>query len=239
MSFLAPLIEVQDLDLAADAATVRSAKLPEREAVPLLEAKLAEIDSTLAAATVERAGKETEEEQVGREVTQVVRDIEEAEVERYSGKRKNQDEAAAHSESQQRLHDKQTALEEREMELLEEIEAVEARIAEQESARAVNRAEAEKVAKAILKVEEEVRVELGRLSDTREKIASGIPAGLFSAYERVRAQPQKGGRGAALLAEGRCGGCRIKLPSLEKSRMLAEPEDALIQCPQCRRVLVR
>jgi hypothetical protein len=239
MSFLAPLLEVQDLDLAADAARTRSAKLPEREATPLLEAKLVEIESRLAAASAERALKQTEEEQIGDEVTQIARDIEAAEVERYSGKRKNQDEAAAHSESQARLHEKQTSLEERELELLEELEAVESRIEVQESARAANRAESEKVAQTISKVEAEVSAELGRFADARETVVGRVPTNVLTAYERVRAQAQKGGRGAAMLAEGRCSACRIKLPSLEKTRMLSEPEEALIQCPQCRRVLIR
>jgi predicted nucleic acid-binding Zn-ribbon protein len=239
MSFLAPLLDVQALDLEADAARNRSAKLPEREAIPVIKAKLAEIDSRLSAANAERAERQAEEEQIGQEVTQVARDIEAAEVERYSGKRINQDESAAHKESQERLHEKQTALEEREMELLEEIDAVESRVSEEESARAANRTESEQVAETIRKVEGEVVAELERLAESRAEIAKNIPANLTAAYERVRAQAQKGGRGAALLAEGRCGGCQIKLPSLEKTRMLAEPEEALIQCPQCRRVLVR
>jgi hypothetical protein len=239
MSFLAPLLEVQDLDFAADTARTRSATLSEREAIPLLEAKRAEIESLLSSAAAERVQKQTEEEQIAEQVTQVARDIEAAEVERYSGKRKNQDEAAAHNESQTKLHEKQASLEEREMELLEEIEAVESRVEEQEVARVANRAESENVAELIGKVEAEVSVELGRLANARDEIVGRVPEKILSAYERVRAQAQKGGRGAAMLAEGRCGGCRIKLPSLEKTRMLAEPEEALIQCPQCRRVLVR
>jgi predicted nucleic acid-binding Zn-ribbon protein len=239
MSLLAPLLEVQDLDLAADAALLRSAKLPERERLPLLESKLVEIESLLAAANAERAERQAEEEVIGGEVAQIVRDVEAAEVERYSGKRKNQDEAAAHKESQERLRTRQSELEDREMELLEEIESIERRVEDHESARASNRADIEKVLEAILKAEGEVAVELERLSASREKIGTGVPEPLLTAYERIRAQPQKAGRGAAMLADGRCGGCRIKLPSLEKTRMLAEPEDALIQCPQCRRVLVR
>ncbi len=239
MSFLALLLEVQDLDLAADAARLRYAKFPERESRPLLESKLAEIDSLLAAANAERAEKQTEEEVIGREVAQIVRDLEAAEVDRYSGKRKNQDEAAAHKESQERLRVRQSELEDREMELLEEIESIERRVEDQESARTSNRADFEKVREAILKVEGEVGVELERLSVSREKIGVGVPKPILTAYERIRAQPQKAGRGAAMLADGRCGGCRIQLPSLEKTRMLAKPEDALIQCPQCRRVLVR
>lgn len=239
MSFLAPLLEVQDLDLAADAARKRSTKLPERDAIPQIEAKLFEIDVRLAAANALRSEKQAEEEQISKEVIQTASDIEAAEVERYSGKRKNQDEAVAHKESQARLHEKQNSLEVREMELLEEIEAVESQIEEHESDGAVSRAELERVGQAIRKVEEEVSAELVRLTNARAPIVGRIPENVFSAYERVRAQAQKGGRGAGMLAEGRCGGCRIKLPSLEKTRMLQEPEDALIQCPQCRRVLVR
>jgi predicted nucleic acid-binding Zn-ribbon protein len=239
MSFLAPLLEVQDLDVAADAARVRSARLPERETLPLLETKLSEIDSRLAGANAERAAAQAEEERVGQEVAQVARDIEAAEIDRYSGKRKNQDEAAAHNESQERLRERQTALEEQEMELLESVESVERRIEEEESARTSNLADSEKARDVIRKVEAEVSVELGRFSEAREKVSQRVPKNIFVAYERVRAQPQKTGRGAGTLADGRCGGCRIKLPSLEKTRMIAEPEDALIQCPQCRRVLVR
>lgn len=239
MSFLAPLLEIQILDLASDAARKRLAELPEREALPVVEARRIEIDARLAAARADRSLRETEEEEIGAAVSQIVKDIEAAEVERYSGKRKNQDEAAAHKESQQTLHEKQAALEEQEMALLEAIEAVDARIREEESARATNRVDSERIEEAIRKVEEEVSAELDRLAKERQGITTSVPENILSTYDRVRGQAQKGGRGAAMLADGRCGGCRIKLPSLEKTKMLASPEDGLIQCPQCRRVLVR
>ncbi len=130
MYFLAPLLEVQDLDLAADAARTRSAKLPERQAIPLLVAEFEEIDSRLAAANAARA-------------------------------------------------EKQTSLEERELEFLEEIEAIENRIEEQDSARAANRAESARVVEAIRKVEGEVLAELGRLAEAREKIVGSIPTDLL------------------------------------------------------------
>lgn len=239
MSFLGPLLAVQDLDLAADAARDRSASMPERDAIPLLANRLAEINAALAQAQGDRSLRQTEEEEIDREVSQLASEIEAAELDRYSGKRKNRDEAAAHEESQQSLREKQSALEERELELLEAIESIEGRISEHESAGAANRAETERAVEAIRKVESEVAAELDRLAEARLELVPRVPEPVLKAYERVRTQPQKGGRGAATLAEGRCGACRIKLPSLEKTRMLAEPEDALLQCPQCRRVLVR
>jgi len=239
LSFLTPLLEIQAIDSKADAARKRSAELSERDALPIIATKLAEIEARLAAAQSDRELREAEEEEIGKAVSQIVTDIEAAEVERYSGKRKNQDEAAAHKESQEKLHEKQTAFEEQEMALLEAIEAVDDRIHAEESARVANRADTEKIEEAIRKVEQEVSSEIDRLTAERQGFMAGIPEKILSTYDRVRSQAQKVGRGAALLADGRCGGCRIKLPSLERTKMLASPEDALIQCPQCRRVLVR
>ena len=239
MSFLAPLLEIQALDTAADAARKRSRELSEREALPLVATQLGEIEARLAAARADRVLRETEEHEVGKAVSQIVKDLEAAEIERYSGKRKNQDEASAHKESQQKLHEKQTDLEEQEMALLEAIEDVDTRIQAEEAAQATNRADAGKIEEAIRKVEQEVALEIGGLESKRSKLTPVVPGDILVAYDRVRAQPQKGGRGAAALADGRCGGCRIKLPSLERTKMLASPEETLIQCPQCRRVLVR
>lgn len=239
MSFLAPLLEIQDLDLAADAARERSLTLPERESIPLLASALSEIEAQLAAAREERSGFEGEEEEIGLAVSQLVRDIEAAEVERYSGKRIDRDEAKAHDDSQEKRRAKQSELEEREMALLESIEAVEHRIIEHESARAANREDAAKAEAQIRQVEADVAKAVERLGEERAKIAPQVPDDVLSTYERVRVHPRMRGRGAAQLVDGFCQGCRIKLPSLEKTRMLAKPEDAVITCPQCQRVLVR
>jgi predicted nucleic acid-binding Zn-ribbon protein len=116
---------------------------------------------------------------------------------------------------------------------------VETQIAMDEAERASSHAERQALQELVARVDAEVEAELARLDEARLRWVPHVAAAVLAAYERVRAQPRAGGRGAATIAEGRCTGCRIKLPSLELRRMLAEPEDALLQCPQCRRVLVR
>jgi hypothetical protein len=180
-----------------------------------------------------------EEERVGRDVAQLARDIESAEVEHYSGKRKDEEEAALHEQSQSQMREEQESLEEREMELLESIEAVEKQIEEHESADATCSANARERQDVIDEVEAEVASELEVLEKKRQNLIPQAPTAVLAAYERIRTQPRSVGRGAALLEEGSCTGCRVKLPSFELTGMLAEPEEALIQCPQCRRVLVR
>lgn len=239
MSFLAPLLEVQDLDRAADAARDRALGLSERLALPVIAERIAQTEAQLEQARGERVRMEATEHELADAVAQIAKDIEAADVARYSGKRKDRDEAAAHHTSQQTLRDRQEGLEEQEMELLESIEAVEAQIGEYESSIGLQRAESAALAEAIRKVESEVEVETARLGESRAALTQRIPAEVVVVYERVRSQPRNGGRGATSLTQGRCSGCGIQLPSLENRRMMAEPEAALLQCPQCRRVLVR
>ena len=239
MSLLAPLLDIQELDLAADGARKRSETLPEREQIPLLAARLAEIDARMSTCQVERAQLQTEEEELGTEVSEIVRDLEAAEVERYSGKRFDRDEAKAHDDSQLRLRERKESIEERELELLEALEDVEGRIEAEQTQRVANRDESESATESIKKVEAEVAAELERLAESRLALVPSIPENILVAYDRVRSQPRAGGRATAALASGNCGACGIMLPSHEHTKMLSEPEDALIQCPQCRRILVR
>lgn len=239
MSLLEPLLEILDLDLAAEAARARSSELPERAALPQLQAERTRIEAEIAAAEVERVETQAEEERLGSEVSQLARDIETADLERYSGKRMDRDEAAAHDASQHELRERKDALEAQELALLERLEAVEQRLESASTVRSAKGLEIERAERAICAVEAEVASEIARLLSARERIAPKIPPVILAAYDRVREQPRAGGRGAAPLKDGRCGACRIALPSHVKAKMLAEPDDALIQCPQCRRVLVR
>lgn len=239
MSFLAPLLAAQDLDLEVDDAHRREAGLPERQKLPVIAEKVAALDAELAGVRARRAELEAEEHALGEAVAEIVRALEAADLERYSGKRKDRDAAKAHDAAQQALREKQSGLEEQEMVLLETIEEVDARIVELESTIGGHRAAAAELTESLRQAVAEIQAEVARISEARAALVEKLPAEVLKGYERVRAQPRSGGRGATGLVDGRCTGCRIQLPSLEKRRMLAEPEDALLQCPQCRRVLVR
>ena len=239
MSYLAPLLEVQELDLAVDVARKRALELPERAALPRLTERIAQVEAELAGALRERAELEQAEHALAGEDEQLGRDLEAAELARYSGRRKDRDEAVAHDASQQAKRDEKAAIEARELALLESIDALEERIVSIETTRASLRAESERLVEAIEKAERELAAVVTDLVESRANLARPLPEPVLVAYERVRLQPRSGGRGATALVDGRCTGCRIQLPSLERKRILEEPEDAAIQCPQCRRVLVR
>ena len=239
MSRLAPLLEIQELDVAAVAARTRSDELPERARLPELAQAIAALEAEAQTTAGERQALETTEEELGRAVAAMAADIEAAELERYSGKRKDRDAALAHDAAQEERRAKKAALEEQEMEVLEGIEGLEERVAELAQRRSAQQAEGEAITATIAAVEAEVASDLERLAAQRLELEPSVPKPVLAAYDRVRARPGAGVQGATRLVKGSCEGCRIKLPSLVNRQMLDEPEDALIQCPQCRRVLVR
>ena len=48
-----------------------------------------------------------------------------------------------------------------------------------------------------------------------------------------------GGVGAARLSGARCEGCHLEIPSAELERLRRAPDDAVVNCPECARILVR
>jgi predicted nucleic acid-binding Zn-ribbon protein len=56
-------------------------------------------------------------------------------------------------------------------------------------------------------------------------------------YEKIRAS--SGGLGAAPLRQRRCGGCQLELNNVDMSRIKAAPDDEVLRCEECRRILVR
>lgn len=89
------------------------------------------------------------------------------------------------------------------------------------------------VAEAHAQVDRDLAAEL----EARSTVAAGLPADLAALYEQLRAR--LGGVAAALLVNGRCGGCHLALPATEVARLRKEPPETLVRCEQCERILVR
>jgi uncharacterized protein len=77
--------------------------------------------------------------------------------------------------------------------------------------------------------------EAGRRRE-REQVVATLPADLLAEYERRRA---RGGTGAALLRERRCGACRLELDRTALAALRSSPPDEVAHCEECGTVLVR
>ena len=99
-------------------------------------------------------------------------------------------------------------------------------------------------------VEDELRAEVAardaevsRLSGEARDIASSraveagkVPTALLTLYEKIRAHS---GLGAARLHRGRCSGCQLELTVSDLDTYRRAPENEVLRCVECDRILVR
>ena len=83
----------------------------------------------------------------------------------------------------------------------------------------------------------EIEAEAADLRDERDRAAATLPPDLLALYERMRGQHD--GVGAAALRQHRCEGCRLELNAADLREIAAAPEDEVLRCPECDRLLVR
>ena len=78
--------------------------------------------------------------------------------------------------------------------------------------------------------------ELVSLRASREERAAQLSRDLLAQYEQSKCRA--GTSGAAQVVKGRCDGCRIALSPLDVDRWKAQPESIFMPCPECGRLLV-
>jgi len=83
----------------------------------------------------------------------------------------------------------------------------------------------------------EIDRQLGESEAQRGPVATELPADLLTLYDRLR--ESKGGVGAALLRQRRCGGCMLDLDNAELATIRAAADDDVMRCEECSRILVR
>jgi predicted nucleic acid-binding Zn-ribbon protein len=131
---------------------------------------------------------------------------------------------------------RQAVLEDEQLEVMEQREAVGMDVAHAQ--RVLGEAEheqgavAERRDRALLDIDS---AEAGRRRE-REQVVAALPADLLAEYERRRS---RGGTGAALLRERRCGACRLELDRTALAALRSAPPDEVAHCEECGTVLVR
>lgn len=83
----------------------------------------------------------------------------------------------------------------------------------------------------------EIEGKRSELLALRSLAAAQISADVIALYEKIR--ETSGGIGAAQLKDGQCQGCHLQVNTVELTRMKSLPEDEIVRCEECRRILVR
>ena len=131
------------------------------------------------------------------------------------------------------LQGRVTELEDAALVAMEAVEEAEAAAAAAAQRAAAAQAAGEQNREALGQDKAEVEAQLRRLQRDRSAITAQLAPASTALYDRLR--KRAGGIAVAEVAQGRCQGCRLTLPSYTIQQ--ARQADRLQQCPTCRRVL--
>lgn len=128
-------------------------------------------------------------------------------------------------------------LEDNELDVMEQLETAQARLAELRDRVAEIDARAAELVASRDATAGDVTKQVAAFTDERKVTATGVPTDLLALYEKIRTQ--KGGVGAAALRARRCGGCSLELTAADLGAIAKAPTDEVLRCEECNRILVR
>jgi uncharacterized protein len=231
------LLELADLDAELGRLEHRRRSLPEHGELNDLEERDRALGDELTALTAregdlkrEQAKAEADVEQVR---TRIGRDRTRLDAGQVSSPRELEN---LQSEIESLLR-RQSDLEDAELDVMERLEAVQARLGEAADERTAVAARLTEVTARRDAALAELSEQSGKASDRRAAVVAEEPADLMDLYERLRAQ--HGGVGAAALRRGQCQGCHLSLNTVDLNAIRGAAPDEVVRCEECRRILVR
>ena len=230
------LLELQDRDIAVDRLRHRRDTLAERAALDTVRTELEAVEKRLADATGRRDEAGHEERRFDDEATSL--EAKAAEVERrlYSGEVSSPRELQLLQADVDQLRRHRRGLEDRELDVMERREALDAEVARFEARAGELRAEATRLASTLSATEAEIDEELGGERAARDELAAVLDAALLEDYEQRRERAR--GFGAARLVGTTCQGCHLSIPSVEAERIRTSPPGTVAHCDNCGCILV-
>ncbi|MCL8250155.1 C4-type zinc ribbon domain-containing protein [Aeromicrobium fastidiosum] len=232
----AALLELQAQDALLAQLQHRKNTLPELAEITALEARFKELDGQriehdTAVSDLTRAQKKADAE-VEMVKTRRTRDEERL----NSGAVSNPKDLASLQHELVALERRIGTLEDEELEIMQSLEEAQARLTNVQGDLSAVTAELEqKVAArdaAIAVLDEQASA----AQTDRATSAADVPDDLVTLYDKLRGQY---GTGAAALRARRCEGCRLEINGADLRELAAQPEDDVLRCPECSRILVR
>lgn len=231
------LLDVQELDSRIDRLAHRRRTLPELAEITDLRKQRDE-----AAADVVVA--QTEVDDLGREQRKADADVEQVKSRRARDQRRlDQGQVGSPKELQNLQHEIETLerrisdLEDAELDVMERLETAQAQLDQLQASIGEYDEGLRELEKRRDAATAEIDAEVREAESERGQIVAGLPDDLLKLYERLRGS--HGGVGAAALVQRRCQGCQLELNAADLREIAAAPEDEVLRCEECQRILVR
>jgi uncharacterized protein len=231
------LLELADIDAELARIEHRRRGLPELDELARLEARDAELRDSVAALTAQNSDLNREQAKAEGDVEQVRARID-RDRQRLDGGMVNSPRELENLQSEvQSLHRRQSDLEEVVLDVMERREGAQAALDQATAERDGLAAKLVEVTGARDTALAELADQSAKAADRRTEVSAAVPADLLELYDKLRAQ--HGGVGAAALRQRRCQGCNLTLNTVDVNAIRSAPDDEVLRCEECRRILVR
>ena len=237
-SELESLLALQERDGALDRLLHRHQTLPERDALHEAEADAAALDARLSRDGAERDGVAREEQQLDDEARSLAGKATEVEARMYSGEVSSPQELQAMQSDVEQLRRHQRTVENRELELMEAREPLDADARRARAAPLGARASSTRIAAALADGRSrDHRRDAGRARGPRRASPAGIDERLVKEYERCRALAQ-GRRASRASSAPPARVVTSRSPPSRPSRSSSSGGHPLAHCDNCGAILV-
>jgi uncharacterized protein len=233
---LEALLLVQEQDTALDRLRHRRASLPERAQ---LETRAGELQARSLDADRVREERDhvlAQERRMDDQARAIGEHADDVDRRLYSGTVSSPRELQAMQADVEMLRRQRSDLEDRELEIMEQRETLEAQLGALEAEIGTARADVERLQTSIVTAEREIDDEIAEESRLRAEHAAAVPEQLLADYERRRAQNR--GAGAARLVATTCQACHLSIPSTEAERIRRAGGTVVAYCDNCGAILV-
>jgi uncharacterized protein len=230
------LLDLQAIDTRLDQIAHARSHLPQLAELADLLGKARLIDDQLVRSRTELGDVQREVAKAESDV-QLVRDRAARDQARLDAGTGSAKDLQAISHELTSLARRQSELEDIELEVMERAEAAESDVAELERGRGELTTRIEALEAARDEAFARLDGEAADIGAPRPTVVDEVGADLVALYEKIRLA--NGGTGAAALRQRRCGGCQLELNPVEIQRIRSAPEDEVLRCEECRRILVR
>ena len=231
------ILQIQALDLSITQLRHRRDNHPARDALTEIDRSLDVHRGEVAEVEQRRHELERQQKRLEDEVALLTAKRQDIDGKLYGGEVTASKELLALQDEAASLLGRQTDLEDQDLEVMEQVEQIDGELADLGSRRAVIDEERARHQRELDDAVAHLDGEIAGLEAQRAEVAAPASPELLARYEELRGQFD--GVAVARLADGRCDGCHIQLSAVAVDRIAKMPEDAVVTCEECGRLLVR
>jgi predicted nucleic acid-binding Zn-ribbon protein len=231
------LLELADIDAELGRIEHRRRGLPEHAELARLEARDDELRDSIASLTAQNSDLKREQAKAEGDVDQVRARIDRDRQRLDSGMVNSPRELESLQSEVQSLHRRQSDLEEVVLDVMERRESAQVTLEQAAAEREQLGTELIRDTAARDAALAELAEQSVKAGDRRIEVTAAITPDLLELYDKLRAQ--HGGVGAAALRRRSCQGCNLTLNTVDLNAIRVAPDDEVLRCEECRRILVR